>query len=212
MAQTRNVVVQFPRGATHVTKSGRIRGDESVQYVVNVRAGQRLAVSMSSDNGMAYFNVLPPGSREAIFIGPGEADPSFDRIVERSGNHVIDVYLIRAAARRGETAKYDVNIEVTGGSQPSGGTAKGDYADSLAGGPDFWMVTGVQGKVSGNRLQAHSQPGKNTPVTASFVEGTPLRNLGCRMERGERWCRVAMRGDESAKGWVLGGYLKELAE
>ena len=67
--------VAFPAGATQAVAEGRIGGRDSADHVVRARAGQTLAVGMEADSGMAYFNVLPPGSDEAIFIGSVSGRP-----------------------------------------------------------------------------------------------------------------------------------------
>ncbi len=206
-AQVRTETVQFPSGKNQVKKSGRITGDQSVRYVVNARSGQQLAVSMWTDNKMAYFNILPPGSSEAIFIGQNEARLAFDQQVNKSGAYTIDVYLIRAAARRGEKANYEVTVML----EPGRGAQSADFADGLAGGPNYWIVTGVQGRVKGNRLPAHTSPSKSAPAPYSFVDGTPLTNKGCKMVADVRWCMVAMRDVPAEQGWVLGQYLREYA-
>ncbi len=49
---------------------------------------------------------------------------------------------------------------------------------------------------------------------ASFkVEGLPngtiLRNLGCQMHGGERWCKVSVKDHSSEEGWVRNIWLQE---
>jgi len=85
----------------------------------------------------------------------------------------------------------------------------GDYADGLAGGADFWRVQGVSGHVSGNRLPVHVAPARSSNLVISLQEGEVVRNRGCEMHGGERWCRVEPRDDSRRSGWVLGQYLRE---
>jgi len=107
--------VHFDKGATGATIKGRITGYETVDYVVRAKAGQTLAVTFKTSNRMAYFNVLPPGSETALFVG------SMDTTGERyagtlpaDGDYAIRVYQMRAAARRKESATYTLDVSVTG--------------------------------------------------------------------------------------------------
>lgn len=112
-AQIRTVPVTFAKGATSATVKGSIKGDATIDYTVSARAGQTLAVSFKPSNAAAYFNVLPPGSAEAIFIGSTSGN-SFTGTLPASGNTAIRVYLMRSAARRGESADFTLTIAVTG--------------------------------------------------------------------------------------------------
>jgi len=116
--------VRFEAGTSATSITGQIRGDEGVDYLVRARAGQTLTVSFKPSNPMAYFNVLPPGSDEALFVGSSAADGSlFITQLPRDGVYTVRVYLMRAAARRNETARYTMGVSVTGAaSQPAAAT------------------------------------------------------------------------------------------
>jgi uncharacterized protein YraI len=81
-----------------------------------------------------------------------------------------------------------------------------DFADGMAGGPDFWQVDLGN---SGSALRVHTRPSTHAPVYARFHEGATLRNAGgCRMSEGRRWCYVSsVSGDVT--GWVAGDFLAE---
>jgi hypothetical protein len=66
-------------------------------------------------------------------------------------------------------------------------------------------VTGVS---AGDRLNMRAGPSTSEIVTATFANGTKLRNRGCRMSGGQRWCKVEML---QQGGWVAGRYLREAA-
>lgn len=93
----------------------------------------------------------------------------------------------------------------------SGATARpapleGDFADGLAGGPDFWQVSLSS---AGSVLRVHGQPDRASPVFARFQNQATLRNAGgCRMNGPDRWCYVSsVSGD--VVGWVAGSFLVE---
>jgi hypothetical protein len=83
-----------------------------------------------------------------------------------------------------------------------------EIADSLSGGPDFWEVRGLGAR---DGLSLRRAPSARAPIVTRFANGTVLRNLGCRVRGGGRWCQVERPGDPAARGWVDGRYLRESA-
>lgn len=72
-------------------------------------------------------------------------------------------------------------------------------------GPDFWEVTGIGGR---DYLNVRSGPGTRNPVIARLSDGEVMRNLGCRMVDGQRWCKIERpRGGDT--GWAAGAFLRE---
>ncbi|TPE44165.1 SH3 domain-containing protein [Amaricoccus solimangrovi] len=205
--EVRRERVRFPAGTTGTTVSGNIKGYDSVEYQVGATAGQEMTASLRVDNPVAYFNVFGPGDvpgkSTALFIGSSEGD-DFRRSLDESGDYTIQVFIMRAGARRGETASYALRIGITGAS-PAVADPTSDYADGLAGGPDFWELAGL---AAGDTLNLRSGPSTHAAVLARLPTGTVLRNRGCRMAGGQRWCEVERTGDET-RGWVAGRYLRE---
>lgn len=80
--------------------------------------------------------------------------------------------------------------------------------DSLAGGPDFWTVTGLR---PGDRLNVRRDPNASSIVLATLGEGERVRNLGCRMVGSARWCRIRSTEGVDVTGWVNGRFLSEAA-
>lgn len=201
--------VFFPAGTTGTTIKGRITGRESVLYKLGAEAGQTMRISMDANSTAAYFNVYAPGSGpgdQALAAGTltGPLMPEINRFsgpLAISGEYTISVFLYRNAARRGETADYTLDISITG---YAGDIVKGDYADGLQGGPDYWLVRTGAGALN---LRVNASLG--APVIVRLLDGTALRNLGCRMSEGRRWCNVATLSDPSVEGWVAGDYLIE---
>lgn len=203
----RRETVRFPRGASGTTIEDSIRGREAVQYIIGVDAGQRMSIRLDSSNSSNYFNVTAPGANAALFVGSASGNrASF--VVPSSGNYVIDVYLMRNAARRNERADYSLSIQVDGRSAqappPSRPAPRPDYADGLAGGPDFWEVVGLS---RGDTLNLRAGPSTSHRVLSTAQNGDTLRNLGCTVAGGTRWCQV--EGRRGNRGWVAGRYLAE---
>jgi hypothetical protein len=109
--QKTNVV--FARGQSSATLKGQIKGNADHSYIVNARAGQTLTVSFKPTNASAYFNVTAPGADSALFIGSTSGN-RFSGPLTTSGPHVVNVYLMRNAARRNESAAYSITIGVAG--------------------------------------------------------------------------------------------------
>jgi len=200
----RTQVVKFERGTSSKTIDDTIVGRQSVRYVLGVSAGQRMSVQLDSSNRFNFFSVTAPGADAALFVG-SESGNSTSFVVPSSGQYVIDVYLMRNAARRNETADYQLTVAVEGkpaASRPA--PERGDFADGLAGGPDFWEVAGVP---PGDRLNLRAGASASEAVLGTARNGAILRNLGCRMNGGTRWCRVESR--DGVRGWVAGRFLRE---
>lgn len=205
-----SVDVRFPRGSSGTTINGTIRGDQAVSYRLGVSAGQVMSIQLDTGNASNYFNVGAPGASEALYNSSINGN-STSFVVPSSGTYAISVYLMRNAARRGETANYQLTISVENGSGqvqrpvtlPAPPVVP-NYADGLDGGPDLWRVEGLAG---GDTLNVRSGPATNFGVIATVRNGDVLRNFGCTMTGSTRWCQIETpRGQ---RGWVAGRYLHE---
>lgn len=123
--------VRFPKGANGTVIGGMIKGYQFADYRLALKAGQTLTAVLKTSNLSNYFNVTAPGAAEAMHIGSTSGN-RFESAVPVDGNYLIRVYLMRSAARRNETARYSLSLRAE---DPS--PLKGDFADGLAGDPDF---------------------------------------------------------------------------
>ena len=106
--------VQFERGATSAVVEGKIKGHETVDYVLGAKAGQSMNVSMATDNSANYFNILAPGEDEVAMFNGSMAENQYEGTLPASGDYKVRVYLMRSAARRDEVAKYRLEMVITG--------------------------------------------------------------------------------------------------
>jgi hypothetical protein len=208
----REAPVRFDAGSRISVIEDKITGFQSVSYSIGLEAGRRLSVTLRSSNTATYFKVYAPGR------GPGDQALAnsgmtsdlisdlnrFASVVETSGTYTISVYMMRSAARRSETANYSLTIEMDG-SGPSDGPVQADYADGLQGGPDYWQVNTSNAE---SRLNVREAPSTGANVVSVYYGGQILRNLGCRMAEGRRWCNVETP-DEAVSGWAAGDFLIE---
>ncbi|MFL0671420.1 MAG: hypothetical protein ACJLS3_08355 [Erythrobacter sp.] len=114
MAQTAKPErVQFAKGKSAKTIKGTLKGDQSRLFVVNVRAGQTMTVKLTTTNASTYFNVTAPGAQQAMFIGSTSGN-TMTEVIPSSGDYTVDLYMMRNAARRGETTSFTITIGATG--------------------------------------------------------------------------------------------------
>ena len=105
--------VQFAKGTSSKAIKGTIKGDQSRAFVVKLRAGQKISVKLVSSNASANFNVTAPGAQQAMFIG-STSGYEMQEVIPSSGDYKIDLFLMRNAARRNETANFTITIGATG--------------------------------------------------------------------------------------------------
>jgi len=115
--------ISFAAGTASATVKGSITGDETVDYQVGARAGQTMSVTLKTSNASNYFNVLPPGSEEAVFIGSTSGN-EWAGSLAAGGDYTVRVYLMRNAARRNEKANYTLTVGITSG--PAGAAPRSD--------------------------------------------------------------------------------------
>lgn len=120
----RTEIVHFKHGESSARIEGRIKGYETVDYVLGASAGQTMNVSMATKHTATYFNILPPGSNDvAIFIGSSDGN-QFEGVLAQSGDYKVRVYMMRSAARRDEVADYGLEMIIAGAG--AGGASAGD--------------------------------------------------------------------------------------
>jgi hypothetical protein len=74
-----------------------------------------VSVVLNSDNLGNDFNIYEPGKFPgedyAMFIGATEGN-RFQGTLLTEGDYMVQVYIIRSAARRGETARYTLELSL----------------------------------------------------------------------------------------------------
>lgn len=112
---SRQESVVLPEDGQPATLEGRIRGYETVDYQVSAQAGDTLSVHLQTAHRATYFNVLPPDSESALFIGNLQGD-RYAGTLPADGIYRIRVYMMRSAARRQERAAFRLTVQQRGGS------------------------------------------------------------------------------------------------
>ena len=109
--EMRRETVRFATGSSSSTIKSSVKGYQTVQYALSVTAGQKMSVQLDSRNTSLYFNVTAPGADAALYNSSIDGNGT-SITIPSSGKYLIDVYLMRYAARRDETASYDLTLYV----------------------------------------------------------------------------------------------------
>ena len=113
--------IQFAKGKSSASVSGKITGNEDIDYVIRASEGQTLTVDFKAGKGAAFFNVLPPGSTgEALFVGSGENNSDhFKGTLPSDGDYTIRIYLMGGAKDSGKPVSFTLKVAVKGGGSES---------------------------------------------------------------------------------------------
>lgn len=173
--------IHFAAGSSSATVKGSIAGDKTVDYKLSAKAGQTMSVQLKTGKTANYFNVLPPGSETALFVGSTSGN-EWSGTLPADGEYTVRVYLMRSAARRNEKANYTLTVGIKGhsaGLAPSNdakvpGTdyhATGDISCSMgAGQPTGSCPFGVKREGNGTGMVTITKPDGRTR-TIVFKKG-----------------------------------------
>jgi hypothetical protein len=103
--------VKFQKGNDNAYVEGSIRGDGYHDYILGAKKGQRMGVSLISEQ--AYFNILPPGSAgEAIYNSSTNGNDATNVVLPATGDYTIRVYQMGAAADGGVKTSYGLSVSI----------------------------------------------------------------------------------------------------
>jgi hypothetical protein len=163
------VPVTFAKGKSAATVTGSIKGDQDRTYTVDARAGQTMTVNLKRTKGSPEMNIYAPGKDEAISLGA--TDPyNVKTVLPTTGRYRVQVFQMRAAARRGETASYNLTIAITGaGTKPStDALVPGTQYNATA---DIKCTTSVGGKTGACKAGVNRGRNGNTVVEIKTPDG-----------------------------------------
>jgi hypothetical protein len=120
--------IQFAKGKSSASVSGKIKGSDDVDYTLRASAGQTMTVDFKASKGAAYFNVLPPGSTgEAIFVGSNEGN-NFKAVLPCDGDYTIRVYLMGGAKASDKPVSYTLKVGIPAAKPVSSGNVRSETA------------------------------------------------------------------------------------
>jgi len=107
--------VEFAAGESGASVEGSIVGYGSAQYTLGAAAGQTMRVELMTEHTATYFNVWAPGTKPgedaAMFIG-STSGSEFEGELPEDGDYMVQVYMMRSAARRDEQADFTLEFEI----------------------------------------------------------------------------------------------------
>lgn len=106
-----HTVVHFAPGNDNAFLRSSIMGDQYHDYILNARAGQTMGVSLIT-NGTVYFNILPPGSVEAIYNSSVSGNDATGIRLPQNGNYTIRVYLMGNDRDSDQTVPYSLSASI----------------------------------------------------------------------------------------------------
>ncbi|HYW72002.1 MAG TPA: hypothetical protein VE961_13265 [Pyrinomonadaceae bacterium] len=109
LSQNKSERVHFERGKSAATIHGRVAGFDTHDYVLGAQAGQQMDIKLTAANPETYF-VLYSINGKATDMN--ETD-HYSLETTESGDYVIRVFMMRAAARRkGAASNYTLTISI----------------------------------------------------------------------------------------------------
>ena len=107
------VPVSFAKGSSSATMKGNFGGYDSVNYTLSARAGQTMTVKITGSSS-ANFNVFKPGDApgNATAVGRGSMGTDWSGALPATGKYTVQVFQMRASARRGEQVPYTVTFRI----------------------------------------------------------------------------------------------------
>lgn len=181
--------LRFRPGATTTTVRGVVVGRADANYRLEARAGQRMALDLRSRNDFLYFNVLDPRGRVVA-----REETSWSDRLRVSGVYRVQVFLMRAEARRDRVVPFSLEVRITG----RGGEEPQPLPEP---GPRSYRVVGV---AFDDTLNMRDRPSSRSVIVGEIpFDATGLRGLRCTPD--EAWCEVRYR---SQQGWVSARFLR----
>lgn len=105
--------VQFAKNTHSFSTSHSLLGYDSVNYTLDAKASQTMQVSLTGNSNVG-FNIYAPGDVPgvAIALGSGNTGQAWNGTLAASGIYTVQVYQVRAAARRGTQAAYTITFAI----------------------------------------------------------------------------------------------------
>jgi len=124
----RTEYIQFKKGANSGVVEATITGYETIDYVLRASAGQYMNVSLATKHAATYFNILAPGEDDVAMFNGSISDNQYEGILPATGDYKLRVYMMRAAARRNEVARYRLEVIIGDGKETSSTTPSAESA------------------------------------------------------------------------------------
>jgi hypothetical protein len=187
--------IVFKKGASSGSASGKIKGNNSIDYLVRAKAGQRMTVDFKAAKSAAYFNVLSPNG-EALFVGSSEGYRYMGEL-PADGVYTIRPYLMGAAKSSNKDVSFTIKVNIAA---EQNNISSGKPANFAAGSYVEITAKGQTKLLSGPSMIDSSAIG-------DVSEGRLMKVLECVPNDG-LWCELEAHSDAKLRGWVQARHLK----
>ena len=183
--------VRFRPGVSGVTYPGSVRGYGSVRYRIAGKKGQRLTAKLTSGSTFLYFNILSKRTGFALETTPAPREVrNWSGILPEDGDYVVQIYLVRAEARRNGKASFKLSLSLdnTAAAAPLAGTRwelveiayNNDTVSRPRAGERMTVVFGTGNRVTGvagsNRFTGAYTPGPDRALKLGRLAATRMAN------------------------------------
>lgn len=122
--------IQFAKGKSSASVSGKVQGSDYVDHVLRASAGQSMTVDFKAGKGAAYFNLMPPGGTgetPALFNGSMDGD-HYKGTLPSDGDYTIRVYLMGDAKDSDKPVNYTLKVGIPSAKSATTGKANSETA------------------------------------------------------------------------------------
>ncbi len=199
---SRNVPMNIQPGGGPATVNGLVAGNTRLVHSVRVAAGQRLTVTLGSNNRDLVFGIYARSGAAVYEAQRGQR--KFSAVLRRSGTYAIIVSFTETARRK--NAIYQLSV----------GLSEPDIDPDLPPAPppqppiDQGDLVRVVGISANDTLAVRDGPGTQFEVIGELSPGTRRLRLGtCRQSNSGNWCSVSTTRSVPISGWVNARFLSE---
>ncbi|WGL16731.1 hypothetical protein PVT68_00145 [Microbulbifer bruguierae] len=105
------VRVQNPDNHHGVRVTATISGQQTIEYLIDAKTGQSLALDILSNNARAAYRITAPAAPRALHKGHGQQS-SYSVTLPRDGTYRVLIYLQDSAASAGESAEFALSFQL----------------------------------------------------------------------------------------------------
>jgi hypothetical protein len=201
---SRNVPMNIQPGEGPSTINGLVAGNTRLVHSVRVNAGDRLTVTLGSNNRDLVFGIYSRSGAAVYEARRGQR--KFSAVLRRSGTYAIIVSFTEAARRK--NAIYQLSVEV---SEPDIDVDP-ELPPIIPPKPpiDQGDLVRVVGIGANDTLAVRDGPGTEFEIIGELSPGTRRLRLGtCRQRSSGNWCTISTTRSVPVSGWVNARFLSE---
>jgi hypothetical protein len=186
--------VSFGKGKTSTTISGKIKGNDIMDYIVRANAGQTLIVDIKGGKIVPYFNILPPGSTGVAVYNGSIDGPHYEGVLDKDGDWTIRVYQMGDAKDANKTNSYKLIIKIPAGTKTGAASGSGTAVAEKACLAEVAKTTGVDG----NKLKVVDVMEAQSGITVMITVPDATAPWKCLSGKNGKVDGVTFTGSEGA--------------